>query len=116
MAKPRGLSNSSMAVFGGLPIVIVMGDFYQFLSIAGCSLWDELQTDEDHNGKTLWLYFFSVITLIQQMCQQSNPIFAQQLRWSRKGALTQADVSMLNEKVVTGLTLSDPLNNIVIVQ
>ncbi len=30
--------------------------------------------------------------------------------------LTQADVSMLNEKVVTSLTLNDPLNNIVIVQ
>ncbi len=34
----------------------------------------------------------------------------------RKGALSQADISMLNEKVVTGLTLNDPLNNIIIVQ
>ncbi len=28
LAKACGLSNSSPAVFGGLPIVIVMGDFY----------------------------------------------------------------------------------------
>ena len=32
------------------------------------------------------------------------------------GVLTQADVSILNEKVVIGLTPSDPLNNIVIMQ
>lgn len=32
------------------------------------------------------------------------------------GALTQADISIFNEKVVTGLALSDPLNNIVILQ
>ncbi len=53
LAKAQGLSNSSMAVFGGLPIVIVMGDFYQFPPIAGRPLWGKPQTDEDHNGKTL---------------------------------------------------------------
>lgn len=31
-------------------------------------------------------------------------------------ALTLADISMLNSKVVTALTLNDPLKNIVIVQ
>lgn len=116
LAKARGLSNSSTAVFGGLPIVIVMGNFYQFPPIAGRPLWGKPQTDDDHNGKTLWLSFSSVITLTQQMRQQSDPIFTQLLRRARMGALTQADVSKLNEKVVTGLTLSDPLNNIVIVQ
>ncbi len=35
LAKARGFSNFSTAVLGGLPIVIVMGDFYQFLPIAG---------------------------------------------------------------------------------
>ena len=38
LAKACGLSNSSMAVFGGLPIVIVMKNFYQFLPIVGCLL------------------------------------------------------------------------------
>lgn len=37
LAKARGLLNSSSAVFCGLPFVIVMGDFYQFLPIAGRS-------------------------------------------------------------------------------
>ncbi len=43
-------------------------------------------------------------------------MFAQLLKRARKEMLTQADISMLNEKVVIGLTLNDPLNNIVIVQ
>ncbi len=67
LAKARGLSNFSTAVFGGLPIIIVMGDFYQFPPIAGRPLWGEPQTDENHNRKTLWLSFSLVITLTQQM-------------------------------------------------
>ena len=116
LAKARGISNSRIAVFGSFPIVISMGDLYQFPPIAKCPLWGEPQTEEDYNGKTLWLSFSSVITLIQQMCQQSNLVFAQLLRRVRKRALTQADVSILNKKVVIGLILSDPLNKIVIIQ
>ncbi len=38
LAKVCGFSNSCTTVFGGLPIVIVIGDFYQFPPIAGCFL------------------------------------------------------------------------------
>ncbi len=53
LAKARGFSNFSTAVFGGLPIVIVMRDFYQFLPIADRLLWGKPQTNKDHNSKTL---------------------------------------------------------------
>ncbi len=53
LAKARGLSNSSMAVFGDLPIIIVMEDFYQFSPIVDRPLWGKPQTDKDHNGKIL---------------------------------------------------------------
>lgn len=53
LAKAQSLSNSSTIVFGGLLIVIVMGDFYQFPFIAGHLLWSKPQTDKNHNGKTL---------------------------------------------------------------
>ena len=79
LAKSRSLSNSSIAVFGDLPIVIVIEDFYQFLLIADHPLWGKPQTNEDHNGKTLWLSFSSVITLTQQIRQQSDLIFIQLL-------------------------------------
>ena len=41
LAKARGLSNFNMAVFGGLLIVIVMENFYQFPPIAGRLFWGE---------------------------------------------------------------------------
>lgn len=93
-----------------------MGNFYQFLPIASCPLLGKFLINNNHNSKTLWLSFFSVITLTQQMRQQSNPVIAQLLRRMRKGVLTQVDILMLSEKVVTDLIPSNPLNNIVIVQ
>lgn len=57
LAKACGLSNSSTTAFRGLPIIIVIRDFYQFSSIANSLFWGKPQTDEDYNGKTLWLSF-----------------------------------------------------------
>ncbi len=53
LAKAYSFFNFSTTVLGGLPIVIVMGNFYQFLPIAVRLLWGETQTDKDHNGKIL---------------------------------------------------------------
>ena len=50
--------------------------------------------------------------LIQQIHQQSNSIFTQLLQRAQMKTLTQADILILNEKIVTSLTLSDLLNNI----
>lgn len=49
------------------------------------------------------------------MCQQNDLIFAQLLQQARIRALTQVDISIFNEKVVTSLILSYLLNNIIIV-
>lgn len=64
LAKACGFSNSSIAMFENLPIIIVMENFYQFFLIAGHLFWGKLQTNKYHNRKTLWLSFFLVITLI----------------------------------------------------
>lgn len=55
-------------LFGGLPILILMGDFYQFSPVVGRLLWDEEHTDEDCYGKMLWRGFDAIITLRQQNC------------------------------------------------
>lgn len=52
LAKARGFSNSSTAKFGGLPIIMVIENFYQFSPISGHLLWGKLQTNKDHNSKT----------------------------------------------------------------
>ncbi len=75
LAKARDLSSESTAMFGGLPIVILMGDFYQFLPVIGRTLWEEVRTEEDPYGKMLWKSFNAVITLIQQMRQIDDPTF-----------------------------------------
>ena len=35
----RSLSPDSPELFGGLPIVVLMGDFYQFPPVKGLPLW-----------------------------------------------------------------------------
>lgn len=40
LVKARGLIGKSIAMFGGLSIVILIGDFYQFSSVIGRLLWD----------------------------------------------------------------------------
>lgn len=35
LAKARSFSNKSIVIFGELPIIILMGDFYQFPLVIG---------------------------------------------------------------------------------
>jgi hypothetical protein len=48
----RSLDRSSPDLFGGLPVVILMGDFLQIPPVRGPALWKELRegNDEDANG------------------------------------------------------------------
>jgi hypothetical protein len=73
----RSLDWNSPDLFGGLPIVILMGDFYQFSPVRGPALWQEPRNgnDEDANGRIIWHRFTDVIILDQQMRQAQNHIF-----------------------------------------
>ncbi len=53
LAKAKGLSSESTAMFRGLPIVILIGGFYQFPPVIGQPLWEEVCTEEDPYGKML---------------------------------------------------------------
>ena len=37
LAKARDIYYNSIVIFSSLPIVIIMGDLYQFLPIGGCA-------------------------------------------------------------------------------
>ena len=65
----RSLSRESTDFFGGLPIVILMGDFFQFPPIRGTPLWKEPRprNDEEQNGRMIWHLFKEVIILDEQM-------------------------------------------------
>ncbi len=63
----NGKTNNDIAILGGLALVIVMVDFYQFLLVLGRFLWTHPVTSEEIYGKGIWIKFTSVITLIEQM-------------------------------------------------
>jgi hypothetical protein len=102
----KSLDRSSPDLFGGLPIVIFMGDFFQFPPIKGQPLWKDPRdgNDEDSDGQMIWHRFKDVIILDQQMRQAQDPAFRSLLGRARAGALTHEDVAFLNTKVVTDLS------------
>ena len=96
----KSLDRSSPDFFGGLPIVIFMGDFFQFPPINGPSLWasPRKDNDEDANGQMIWHRFRNVIILDQQMRQAEDPTYQSLLGRARAGTLTTEDCNLLNKK------------------
>jgi hypothetical protein len=50
----RSLERTSLDLFGGLPMVILMGDFHQFPLVRGQPLWKLPKTESEHEGKLIW--------------------------------------------------------------
>lgn len=101
----KSLDRSSPDLFGGLPIVIFMGDFFQFPPINGPALWREPRNgnDEDANGQIIWHQFKDVIILDQQMRQAKDPRFYELLSRARTGTPTEDDLALLNTRVIPSL-------------
>jgi hypothetical protein len=101
----RSLDRSSTDFFGGLPVVILMGDFFQFPPVRGPPLWKIPRNgnDEDRNGQLIWHQFRQVVLLDEQMRQAEDPPFRDLLHRARSATLTQADLNLLNTKVITSL-------------
>ncbi|KAJ5091039.1 hypothetical protein N7532_009723 [Penicillium argentinense] len=89
----RSLDRSSPDLFGGLPVVILMGDFFQFPPVRGPALWKDPRegNDEDANGQMIWHRFKQVIILDEQMRQSEDPSFYGLLTRARRAGLTQRD-------------------------
>lgn len=104
----KSQDRNSPEFFGGLPIVIFVGDFFQFSPVRGPALWrgPRLNKDEDKVGQLLWHQFTQVVILDEQMRQTSDPSFQEFLLRARSGSLTDNDLSFLNSKVIT--SLADP--------
>jgi hypothetical protein len=101
----KSLDRSSTDLFGGLPVVIFIGDFFQFPPVRGPALWKEPRRgrDEDENGRLLWHQFKQVIILDEQMRQSEDAPFRDLLSRARAGTLTEADRAFLNSKTITSL-------------
>ena len=101
----KSLDRSSPDLFGGLPIVIFMGDFFQFPPVKGQALWKEPRAgnDEDATSQMIWHQFTDVVILNEQMRQVEDPVFRDLLGQARAAALTEEDLHLLNSKVITSL-------------
>ena len=98
----RSLRSDSSELFGGLPTVILMGDFYQFPPVKGLPLWRQPRpnNEEEIVGKEIWQRFTDVILLDEQMRQAEDLPFRDLLRRARNAELTVDDLDFLNSKVI----------------
>lgn len=94
-------------LFGGLPIVMIMGDFFQFPPVKGTPLWKESKFDKDADGLMIWRQFTNVIMLEEQMRQAKDPNFRELLGRARAGSLTKGDPDALNKKVISSLFMPE---------
>jgi hypothetical protein len=88
----------SDTVFGGLPIVIFLGDFNQFKPVRGHTIWSQAINDiaDLQSGRSIWSRFTRVVFLIEQMRQAEDPAFQDLLQRARSATLTEDDVATLN--------------------
>ena len=72
--KARGLSKKHGDFFGALPVVILMGDFFQFPPVQGLPLWKNPieGNKEQAAGLAVWHEFKDVIILDEQMRQSQD--------------------------------------------
>ena len=99
----KNLNSNSTAVFGGLHVVIFLGDFHQFPPIQAKALWQKQESNDEKRGQQLWHMFKDVVLLDEQMRQQHDAAYHKLLQRARNATITQADVNLLNTKVVTHL-------------
>jgi len=60
---------NSPDLFGGLPAIILMGDFFQFPPVQGRALWQEPKAgnDNDATGRLIWERFTNVVILVSRI-------------------------------------------------
>jgi hypothetical protein len=112
------LNRSSPDLFNSLPIVILMGDFFQFPPIRGPPLWKDPRpgNKKDTIGQLIWHQFKNIVILIKQMRQAEDPSFCEYLSQTRQTALREDNVTRLNSRIITSLVEPDLDDAIVIVK
>lgn len=96
LRKVKEISSDSISVFGGLSLVVLMGDFYQFVPVQGKALCSNPTGEKKVNGKSFWSRFTSILTLIEQIRQKTDLLFQKILKRAKEGKLDLRDVRILN--------------------
>lgn len=98
----RSLSAQSSELFGDMPVILFMGDFYQFPPVRGLPLWRQPRDnkEDEQTGRDIWHRFTNVVILDEQM-RQTDPQLRALLTRARNAQLTTDDLLLLNSKVIT---------------
>ena len=96
------VNRSSDTVFGGIPIVIFLGDFNQFKPVRGHAIWSQNIDGVAalKSAKAIWSRFTRVVFLTEQMRQAEDLPFQDLLNRARSATLTEDDVTILNSCTV----------------
>jgi hypothetical protein len=96
------MNRSSNTVFGGIPIVIFLGDFNQFKPVRGHAIWSQNIDGVAalKSAKAIWGHFTGVVFLTEQMRQAEDLPFQNLLNRARSATLTEDDVTILNSCTV----------------
>lgn len=89
------VDSKSNTILGGIPIVIVLGDFNQFPPVKDNPLW--------HEEHQIWTKFNNVVILTEPMRQHGDTILQGLLQRAKKCKLTQKDVDLLNSRTRANL-------------
>jgi len=116
--------------FGGIPVVLLTGDFYQFAPVLETTVLVDRRVDlayaasvgeaaiAHHRGHSLWRMFKTVVLLEEQVRARDDPRLRALLDRVRAGTQTWEDLDLLNTKLVdssqitfkNGLRAITPLN------
>jgi len=117
--KALQVRRESREPFGGIPAVILTGDFYQFPPVQQKSLLSssgDLEAAAGNRyiadnklrhaqGSELWKKFTTVTLLQEQVRQRDDKEFHELLQRIRRGEQTRADLDRLNQKVIDPETI-----------
>lgn len=109
--------------FGGIPVVLLSGDFHQFRPVQNKSLltpWSALRVADEMRAHALWTRFTTVVMLTEQVRAAGDPQLQRLLTRIRQGQQDESDMELLNSRCFQegraipwskGITVVTPLNS-----
>ncbi|KAH8761641.1 hypothetical protein F5883DRAFT_562620 [Diaporthe sp. PMI_573] len=116
-------SRGSNQDFGGIPVVLLSGDFHQFRPVQNKSLltpWSALRIADEMRAHALWTRFTTVVMLTEQVRAAGDPELRRLLTRIRQGQQDESDMELLNSRCFQegraipwgrGITVVTPLNS-----
>ncbi|KAF4469092.1 arrestin domain-containing [Fusarium albosuccineum] len=116
-------SRGSSQDFGGIPVVLLSGDFHQFRPVQNKSLltpWSALRIADEMRAHALWTRFTTVVMLTEQVRAAGDPELQRLLTRIRQGQQDESDMELLNSRCFQegraipwgkGITVVTPLNS-----